>query len=211
MIMQQNKFERKLPEDRRKALIDATLKCLSREGQDGLSVRKISKEAGISISLINYHYASKEDLVAQAYETLSSVLLNSLKVAVAQARGGPRDQLSALITAIFAEPTLDPGTLKCWLVFWGMIDNSRALRDVHDRNYSEYRRFVESILGRLADEQRMALLDIRLATIGLLAIVDGLWIEWCVNPDSFTVQEATRLCEAWIDALVIGGNRRQKR
>ena len=46
------KFKRQPPEDRRQALIEATLACLGREGHAGLSVRKISAEAGISIGLI---------------------------------------------------------------------------------------------------------------------------------------------------------------
>lgn len=202
-MARQRKFERKLPDDRRKILIAATLKCLSDEGQEGMSVRKISEAAGISVGLINHHYASKEDLVAQAYETLSISLLDAAKDAVERADGHARTQLSAMIRSMFSEPMLDPGMLRCWLVFWGMIEKGSALKDVHDRTYGEYRKYVEGLLGRLAADHGMPLLDIRLAAIGLLALVDGLWIEWCLNQKTFATEEAVRLCEAWIDALIL--------
>jgi AcrR family transcriptional regulator len=201
------KFERKLPDDRRRILIAATLKCLSAEGQDGMSVRKISEAAGISVGLINHHYASKEDLVAQAYETLTLSLLDAIKAAVDQearkSGGDARAKLTAMIGSMFSGPMLEPGMLRCWLVFWGMIDKGSALKDVHDRTYGAYRIYVEQLLGALAKESRTPRLDVRLAAIGLLALVDGLWIEWSLNRKSFSKAESVRLCEAWIDALVL--------
>lgn len=199
----QNKFERKLPDDRRKHLIDATLRCLSQEGQEGMSVRKISSAAGISIGLISHHYANKEELIAQAYETLTVSLLDAAKEAAELAGPGAREQLSAMLKSMFNGPMLDPGTLRCWLVFWGMMQDGNALKKVHDNTYGDHRAFVETLLKGLASEYKIPFLDTRLAAIGLLALVDGLWIEWCLDQRSFTADEAFKLCEAWIDALVI--------
>lgn len=199
----QNKFERKLPDDRRRTLIEATLKCLSEEGRDGLSIRKISSAAGISVGLINHHYTSKEDLVAQAYQSLTVSLLDHAKEAVAQVATGPRDEIGAMIRSMLSPPTFDPGTLRCWLVFWGMMSTGNALRSVHDETYGDYRIYVEELLRRLAADRGIPLLDVRLAAIGLLALIDGLWIEWCLNHESFSDAEAVRLCDAWIDALVL--------
>ena len=44
--------------------------------------------------------------------------------------------------------------------------------------------------------------DLRLAAIGLTALLDGLWLEWCLEPASFRPAEAIGLCEAWVDNLV---------
>ncbi|WP_027229636.1 TetR family transcriptional regulator C-terminal domain-containing protein [Phyllobacterium sp. UNC302MFCol5.2] len=199
----QNKFERKLPDDRRRILIEATLKCLSEEGWEGLSVRKISAAAGISIGLINHHYESKEQLVVQAYESLTMSLLDVARDAVETAGSGAREQVSAMIGSLLAAPMFDPGTLRCWLVFWGMMKKGNVFRDVHDRTYGEYRTFVEDLLSRLATERAVPLLDVRLAAIGLLALIDGLWIEWCLNDETFSNAEAVRLCETWIDSLIL--------
>ena len=71
------KFHRKTPEVRREALVDATLRCLKQYGHDGVSVRRISAAAGVSIGLINHHFPSKSGLIAEAYETLALSLRRS--------------------------------------------------------------------------------------------------------------------------------------
>jgi TetR/AcrR family transcriptional regulator, transcriptional repressor of bet genes len=198
------KFERKLPADRRKTLIDATLVCLAREGHAGASIRKISAEAGISVGLINHHYPSKDDLVGEAYETLSLSLLDSIRHLVEAADRGPRARISAFFKGFLAAPTLDRSMLRTWVVFWGMIEHSAAMIAVHDRTYAEYRSLLEMLLSELSAEASGRRLDARLAAIGLSALLDGLWLEWCLNPTTFSPDEAIRLCESWTDAMLVG-------
>ncbi|MGF7161664.1 AcrR family transcriptional regulator [Rhodoligotrophos appendicifer] len=199
--MTRGKFERKLPEDRRRSLIAATLKCLAEEGHAGLSVRKISSRAGISVGLINHHYPSKEALIAQAYETLASALLEAVREVVAEAGQDPRGRVTAFFRASFAKPALDHGVLRCWIVFWGMIDESPLLAQIHDRTYGDYRAFIEQLLQALAVDWAASAFDVRLAAIGLSALLDGLWLEWCLNPRTFSTEEAVILCENWVDSL----------
>lgn len=208
MVKRLKKTERMAPGDRKDALIDSTLRCLATEGFEGLSTRKISAEAGVAVGLINHHFASKEDLVAQAYEHLTLSHLEIVKAAVAAADTDARSQLSAFLRAMLTPPVLDPGALRAWVVFWGMMERGNALGEVFDRTYGDYRRFLEDILGRLAVSSGIPLLDVNLTTIGLLALLDGLWIVGSLDPDSCSPEEAIRLAEAWVDALVQGGVRR---
>jgi len=42
---------------------------------------------------------------------------------------------------------------------------------------------------------------LRFAAIGLTALLDGLWLEWCLEPSAFKPAEAVALCEAWVEDL----------
>lgn len=198
------KFKRQLPEDRRQALIEATLVCLGREGHAGLSIRKISKEAGISVGLINHHYANKDALVGHAYEHLSHILLDTVRAQVAAAGPDPRARLSACFHGIFSSSALDRSTLRTWVVFWGMIDHSEAISEAHDRTYAIYRGLLETLLRDIAIGRKAPSVDVRLAAIGLSAMLDGLWLELSLNPTTFARDEAIMLCEGWADALCAG-------
>ncbi len=202
------KFERKLPESRRQALIEATLVCLGREGQAGLSVRKISKEAGISIGLINHHYANKDALVGHAYEHLALGLLDTVKERIAAAGPDPRAKLSACFQGIFSARALERSTLRTWVVFWGMIDHSEAVYDAHNRTYEVYRAVLEALFSEINAARGAPRIDVRLAAIGLSAMLDGLWLELSLNPSTFASDEAIALCEDWADALCAGSMRR---
>jgi TetR/AcrR family transcriptional regulator, transcriptional repressor of bet genes len=61
------KFRRAPPTVRREALIEATLACLRKYGHDGLSVRRIGAEAGVSPGLITHHFPSVAALIAASY------------------------------------------------------------------------------------------------------------------------------------------------
>ena len=32
-------------------------------------------------------------------------------------------------------------------------------------------------------------------------MIDGLWLEWCLDPANFRPAEALALCESWVDSL----------
>ena len=38
--------------------------------------------------------------------------------------------------------------------------------------------------------------------IGLTALLDGLWLEWCLDPGSFRPKEAATLCDDWVDRVI---------
>src|SRR5271155_4088748 len=88
------KFRRATPAVRREALVEATLRCLKKYGHDGVSVRRISAAAGVSIGLINHHFPSKSGLIAETYETLALALLDSIRRPADNKAVSPRERLS---------------------------------------------------------------------------------------------------------------------
>jgi AcrR family transcriptional regulator len=198
------KFHRKTPAVRREALVEATLRCLRLHGHEGVSVRRISAAAGVSIGLINHHFPSKSGLIAEAYETLALALQDSIRQQAENRAVAPRDRLSGFFRASFAPEILDPQIFNVWLVFWSMVAHSPEIRAVHDRTYGKYRAILESLLGQLAQSGAAPRFKLRPAAIALSALLDGLWIELSLSPATFRPREATALCEDWVNALCSG-------
>jgi TetR/AcrR family transcriptional repressor of bet genes len=195
------RFERKLPDARRKALIEATIECLKKYGHDGLSIRRISAQAEVSIGLINHHFPTKDALVAEAYRYFNSELVGTLRQAVAHTPGAAREQLSTFFKASFSPPNLDSEVLAVWVVFWGMYRHSREIQRVQSETYHGYLDLLRGMLADLERESGSLRFSLRMAAIGLTALIDGLWLEWCLDPDSFEPHEAVELCEAWVERL----------
>src|SRR6266704_2029544 len=95
------KFHRETPAVRREALVEATLRCLKQYGHEGVSVRRISVAVGVSIGLINHHFLSKSELVAEAYETLAMSLQESIHRQADAGSGSARERLSGFFRASF--------------------------------------------------------------------------------------------------------------
>lgn len=215
------RFERQLPQLRRQALIEATIECLKRYGHDGLSIRTISAQAGVSVGLINHHFPNKDRLIAAAYRHFNNQLVGGLEAAVTRAAPSPRARLRAFLEASFSPPNLDPDVLAVWVVFWGMYRHSALIRRVQRQSYRGYVRLLRTMLTALVPRLKAARRegprggtrrpDLRLAAIGLTALLDGLWLERCLEPGAFRTAEAVALCETWIESLRRRGGRRMAR
>ncbi|HXC08448.1 MAG TPA: TetR family transcriptional regulator C-terminal domain-containing protein [Steroidobacteraceae bacterium] len=198
------KFHRATPAVRREALVEATLSCLKQYGHEGVSVRRISAAAGVSIGLINHHFPSKSGLIAETYETLALSLLDSIRRQAENKSVSPRDRLSNFFRASFTPEILDPQLFNVWLVFWSMVAHSSEIRAVHFSTYAKYRAVLESLLGQLVDSGAAPPFRLRPAAIALSALLDGFWVELSLSPTVFKPREAIAHCEDWVNALCRG-------
>ena len=194
------KNRRAEPDERRELLVAATLRCLARDGHAGISVRRIATEAGVSVGLLNHHFGSIDALIADTYQKIASELTTALLHEIAQA-GTPAEKLDAFLVGSFSSRVMDPQLLGVWVVFWSLIRHSEHVSQSHEKSYRAYLDLLRQLLGDLAVSEGFVIHDTRLAAIGLSAMLDGLWIEWCLNPETFTPANGLHICRCWIKGL----------
>lgn len=202
------RFSRLDPQMRKALLIKATLVCLKQFGFQGASIRKICAQAGVSVGLISHHYSGKDELVAEAYLSITEQVMGVLRSAVAAAEPAARARLSAFFQASFSPEMLAPELLDAWLAFWGAVKTAEAINHAHKHSYGQYRALLAQILTDLAAEMSWAGFDASLAAASLSALLDGLWLEFGLNPGAFSPQQGLQICEAWVDGLEAGGYKR---
>jgi AcrR family transcriptional regulator len=198
------KFRRAAPDARRDELIAATLASLGKFGHEGVSVRRISAEAGVSMGLITHYFRSIDALVAAAYKSLATRLLSQSCEPALAITGDPLKSLHAFFAASFSPPALDPAIFRTWLVFWSLVPHSAELRTVRDLTSSETRATLATLLTRLERAPRVPAFKVGAAAIGLSALMDGLWVELSLAPTSFEPAQAVALCDDWVRALAAG-------
>jgi AcrR family transcriptional regulator len=194
------KNRRAEPDERRDLLVAATLRFLARDGHAGISVRRIATEAGVSVGLLNHHFGSIDALIADTYQKIASELTTALLHEIAQA-GTPAEKLDAFLVGSFSSRVMDPQLLGVWVVFWSLIRHSEHVSQSHEKSYRAYLDLLRQLLGDLAVSEGFVIHDTRLAAIGLSAMLDGLWIEWCLNPETFTPANGLHICRCWIKGL----------
>lgn len=188
-------FTRAEPDARRKELIEATARILARDGATGASVRSIAVEAGVSPGLVNHYFPGVDALIAATYSAVGEQVSHALTEAVAAAGPDPRARLTAYVTASFAVPIADRALLSTWIAFWSLTTKPDIARR-HDAIYAEYRAHLEALLADCGIPGA----DLRLTGIAIAALVDGLWLELCLSPGSFTADEARGLAERQLAA-----------
>jgi TetR/AcrR family transcriptional repressor of bet genes len=195
------RFRRETPQDRRRQLGEAALRCIVKNGNAGVSVRQIAAEAGVTQGLITHHFGEINELVAYAFDIMSDDILRAIMAAVDEAPADPRSRLDAFIEASFSALLFDRGVLGVWVVFWGLILHSPRLSRAQQGEYSTYVATVERLISDLAAAEGFAVGDIRLTSVAFTALLDGLWLAWCLNPEAFRPEEGIQLCRSWIEGL----------
>lgn len=194
-------FRREPAADRRRHLGEAVLRCILKNGSAGISVRQIAAEAGVSLGLIRYHFGQFDDLIAYAFDMTTDTLFHAIGAAIDRAEPSPQARLEAFIETSFSPLLLDRNVLGVWVVFWGLILHSRRMGSAQTREYSLYVAMVEGLLQDFAAVEAIAVRDIKLASIGFTALLDGLWLAWCLNPTAFRPEEGVSLCRMWVEGL----------
>src|SRR5919205_4063914 len=90
--------------DARERILDAAVRRIAREGIDEVRIARITMDAGVSASLVHYHFDSREALLVEALEH-SYELVGDVRIASAD--GSPataRVRLEAIVDACLPVP-----------------------------------------------------------------------------------------------------------
>lgn len=199
-------IRREAAADRRRHLGEAALRCILKGGTAGISVRQVAAEAGVSLGLIRYHFGDFDELVAYAFDMTTDTLFHSIGAAIDRADPNPQARLDAFIEASFSPLLLDRNVLGVWVIFWGLILHSRRMGSAQKREYASYVAMVEGLLRELIAAERIKVRDSKLAAIGFTALLDGLWLAWCLNPTAFRPAEGVSICRMWVEGLRHGAH-----
>jgi TetR/AcrR family transcriptional repressor of bet genes len=188
---------------RRAALMRAAAACLAEDGVGAATVRAVAARAGVTPGLVRHHFGGIDGLIAATYRHVGETVTEAIEAALAAAPADPRGRLSAFVRASFAPPLLDGDLLATWLAFWGRVRRDAQIRALHGEIYAAYRARLAAMLSAAAAEAGRPI-DANRAALALTALLDGLWLELCLDPSSFSADEAVRIVEAFVDALLAG-------
>ncbi len=151
-------------------------------------------EAGVSPGLLRHYFDGIDALIAETYRWTDARVDVWLAEAVAEVGDDPRARLLAYVTASFRAPIADPELLATWIAFWSLAKVKPEMGRLHAEIYASYREGIEALLG----ECGVAPDRLRLAAVALTALVDGLWLELCLAPGTFSGEEASGIAARWI-------------
>jgi TetR/AcrR family transcriptional repressor of bet genes len=186
---------RETPEVRRKLLIEATMRSIAKYGYAGTTIDTICTEAQVSRGLVNHHFGSKEELIRQSYKALRDEWMAATHGTVEE-HADPEERLRAMIRVSFGPTMFKQEYLGIWAGFWSAIGKSPALRRMNRELFEKDRDAYEAIFEAIG-RKRGKRIDARRAALTVIALIDGFWLEWCLDPKSFTAAEAEAACLAF--------------
>ena len=201
MTKKPKKFARQSAGARREMLIAAGLACLAKDGILGFTIDRICVEANVSRGLITHHFKSIDGLLAAVYETMYGKMLSVIEHPVAGAKSNPETRIIAIVDAMFSREFFNRKSLNIWLALWGEIANNPPLLKVHRKQYGLYRAGIELALQNVATARELKI-DTGLVAMMLISLVDGLGLEWCIEPKLLSAKSAREACFKMLEPIL---------
>lgn len=191
----------KIRDFRRSELIDAAIASIAHHGLSDTTLATIAVQAGVSPALVSHYFDGKEELLAATLLRLTKDLANDIKRRT-PSRPTPRQRLGAIIDGCLESEPLRPGAIVAWRAFWAQLPYHPYLASLQKMINSRFRSNMRPAMRELLPAERVG--DIYL---GLYAMIDGFWIRQFIDPQSFAMADARRICHEYLDLAVASGSR----
>ena len=196
MVVKDIAYQRKTAQQRRTELVTAGIACLGKGGMTAFTIDQICKQAGVSRGLINHHFKSKEELLVSIYAQMTDYLLRD------RSADTPRRQIAGFIDSSFDAASFNKSNLRAWLAIWGQVATQPELKSLHQKRYQQYRQQLVAALSAIAADEQI---DINANSVArqLIALIDGLWLEYCLHSEGFSLADARADCYRLLEGVGI--------
>lgn len=146
-------------------------------------VSDVAKRLGISTSLVHYHFESKDQLLAEAFEHAAAS--DVARLAVEVEREGPAlDKLDRLFSLDLPPPT--EGTLAergwvLWIDGWGEALRNPELKRISQQLDVRWKEGLEQVIVQGVRNGELTCLDPSSTAWRLAALLDGLGVQLTVH------------------------------
>ncbi len=162
----------------REALLEGALRCLTERGFARTTARDVVAAAGTNLGAIGYHYGSTEQL-------LNTALLTGFErwfAELAQAAEEAAREAQPLVAVAQALPDTferNRPLVRAWVEALAQAEQSEEVRDGLIDAYRRGREMVKGLLSKQSTDDSSS----RAVASLLVAIFDGLLIQWLLEPE----------------------------
>ena len=184
-------------EARRGLLVDATLRVIAADGPGAVTHRRVAAEAGLPLAATTYWFASKEELILEAYRVAAARDVDRVRELAAACERTPPSELGPQLADLVASELADQrGTLMASYALWLESARRPELREIERAWTDEYTGVVAGLLDAAgaADAPAAARL--------LIAAIDGLVLSELSRDEPAGAAELRPLVERLVTSLV---------
>ena len=187
-------------EARRRDFIAAAYQTIMEEGLANTTVRAVAKKAGYTTGALVHYFADKEELIREALDYFGREVRGRMQSAHRQQTG--RAALRETVLESLPTDKRSASSWRVWLALWYHSESSTDMRTEERRRYREW-------IGRLArmiEESKSlgelpASIDARAEARALVALVDGLGVQFLMSSARMSAGEMTSMVDRCLDRL----------
>lgn len=192
------------PEKRKMQLIDATLSSIDRYGISGTTMTSVTKIAGLSMGLANFHFKTKDALLEETLRHLAEEHRDHWARRIEVAELTPAQKVLDIVNAQFHPEICSRKKLRVWFAFFGAASQRKSYRAVTARIDSERLAALTLLLGQIIAHGEYE--NVRPEGVGrtLESLFDGFWLNMLMYPEVFSREDSLSQVTTYLTATFPG-------
>ena len=188
--------------ERKNQIITATIECISRYGYNNFSMQDVARIADVSKGIIHYYFLNKEDLMMAVLDRVAGDIEGLLNEVMSRTND-PVERLRALVQTCFLVVKEKREYYCINMDFWTQINQKENVREAVAQHYAKFRGTCASIVQQGIDSGIFRQADAHHLASIIIAMADGISLQWLFDSNVFTQEEMIRTCEQNILRLVL--------
>jgi TetR/AcrR family transcriptional repressor of bet genes len=188
-------------EVRRQQLINATIDSIAKHGFAGTTMTTVTRTAGLSIGLANFHFASKQNLFEETLRFLAEEHRDHWKKSFEKANLAPEAKLQAIVAAHFHPNICSRKKVAVWFGFFGEASARASYRNFVNEIDAERRDTSVELCRQIIKEGVYKNLDPVDIAFTLEGLYDGFWLNILMYPGEFTRFDAMKRLQEYLSQI----------
>ncbi len=175
---------------RRQQLIAATIDSIAKHGISGTTMTTVTRFAGLSIGLVNFHFKTKQILFEETLRFIAEEHREQWQKSLRKPNLAPADKLLAIVDAHYHPKICNRKKLAVWFGFYGEVATRATYRNIMTEIDTERRDTSIDLCNQLIADGSYG----GLSGHGIANTLEGLYDGFCLNilmyPGDFSASDA---------------------
>ncbi|NUR07467.1 MAG: TetR/AcrR family transcriptional regulator [Nocardioidaceae bacterium] len=176
--------------DRQARILDAVVRLLGTGGISAVSMRAVAREAGVSLGLVNYHYADKTSLVRAALHWIEQ---QDIALVEPDPSLEPEARLRTALGRVAEPEFLTTEYLSLRLQLWALARAHVEFEQINTEAQKRYRAGLSRLVRAARPDLSKRECDKRAADIDV--VQNGLWLTALLGLDRAAIRRSIARCE----------------
>jgi len=189
----------------RNQIIDTAERAFSTKGVTRTSLADIADAAGVTRGAIYWHFKNKADLFQAMVDRVALPMEEMVRDAGDEAAEDPMERVRAACVHVLRKTAADPQMRRVLEIAFFKCEIDEDIKQLVGRQMEcrceGMEMFQKAFRNAIRRGQLPRQVDVRKATVGLMAFVDGLLYNWLLQPDLFPLEKDAEL---YVDMYLAG-------
>ena len=192
----------------RHRILDAAEVVFQRTGVSRATLADIAAEASVTRGAIYWHFENKAELFDAMIQRIIEPYENRLGELRTREQDNPLNFVRILVLSMLHGLINDPRHFRVFEIAWHKCEYVGEMAKIRDQHMECGNRFLDIMETALQLAKNRGLLpastDARQAAVGLMALMDGLVVNWTLNPQLFPLAAmADNIIDTYLSGLSI--------